>query len=230
MTIPYTYLIGWRHLDRWYYGVKFSNHCSPKDFWVTYKTSSDLVKKFVIEHGDPDIRIIRKTFSKAEDAVKYEDKVLRRIKAIESARWLNQNRSGIEFFRNGPCSQDHKNKISISKKGKPNKHQGQTFVSEETYKKIGRKNSQNLKGRKKGSLSELHKAKISEGVRKRNKMIPRPPSSLGKKAKISQSMKGNIPWNKGKRGISESTRLKIREKALEREAKKRQQNAATDIA
>ena len=230
MTIPYTYLIGWKHLDRWYYGVRFAKNCSPEDFWKSYKTSSKIVKKFINEHGEPDVRVIRKTFISVDSAVRHEDKVLRRIKAVTDIRWLNQGRSGAEFFRNSPCTQDHKDKISASKRGKPNQHRGKTFISEETYKRIGEENSQKLKGKSKGPLSESHRAKISEGVRKRNMSNPRPASSPEKKAKISKAMKGAVPWNKGKKGISESTRLKIREKALEREAKKRQKNAASDIA
>ena len=57
---PYTYLIGWKSLDKWYYGVRYGKGVHPSDLWVVYFTSSRHVKKFRDDHGEPDVIEIRK--------------------------------------------------------------------------------------------------------------------------------------------------------------------------
>lgn len=117
---PYTYLIGWSNTKRWYYGVRYAKSskclyetgCHPDDLWVTYFTSSNAVKMYVLEHGDPDVIEIRKTFSNEEDAIEWERKVLRKMNVIRDERWLNEsngeairtnnvNNIGMLFWNNG---------------------------------------------------------------------------------------------------------------------------------
>jgi hypothetical protein len=92
MPKPYTYLIGWPELDRWYYGIRFAKKAHPDDLWVTYFTSSKHVKAFAAEHGPPTIKQIRKIFEEGgvDKAREYEHKVLRRMKVVKSSRWLNK--------------------------------------------------------------------------------------------------------------------------------------------
>lgn len=90
MTIPFTYLIGWSKLNTFYYGVRFAAGCSPSDLWIRYFTSSKHVKAFRKEHGEPDIIVIRKTFTNHTDARLYEGKVLRRMHVRSRADFLNQ--------------------------------------------------------------------------------------------------------------------------------------------
>lgn len=99
---PYCYLIGWSKQTKFYYGVRYSvktnciyeSGCHPDDFWVTYFTSS----KYVTEHrrlyGEPDIIQIRKTFKTSSAAIKWEEKVLRRLNAVSSNKFINKNISG----------------------------------------------------------------------------------------------------------------------------------------
>lgn len=88
----YTYLIGWRLLDVWYYGVRTANKVLPEDdLWVDYFTSSKSVKHFVSVYGDPDVIRIHKRFSNIQEAQSYEVKFLQRVNAKDSIRWLNQN-------------------------------------------------------------------------------------------------------------------------------------------
>ena len=95
--IPYTYLIGWSHINKWYYGVEYSNNkkiANPKNLWTTYFTSSKVVKKFREEYGEPDVIQIRKIFtigSYKERQIKasaWEHKVLSKI-GITGNKWLN---------------------------------------------------------------------------------------------------------------------------------------------
>lgn len=98
---PYTYLIGWRHLDTWYYGVRFAKNCSPDDLWTKYKTSSHHVKEFAKQHGDPDVIRVHKLFDSKDDACEYEDRFLRRVKAHKNPRFLNQAIGNQKFATHG---------------------------------------------------------------------------------------------------------------------------------
>lgn len=87
---PYTYLIGWSKLRLYYYGVRYAKNCTPDELWVKYKTSSSYVKKIYSEHGEPDVIQVRKVFSTSLEAMKWEHKVLRRLKVINSCLWINK--------------------------------------------------------------------------------------------------------------------------------------------
>jgi len=69
LGVPYTYLIGWSTLNKWYYGVRYSKRCNPNDLWVKYFTSSKLVKQFRNKFGEPDVVEVRKIFNNSEDAI-----------------------------------------------------------------------------------------------------------------------------------------------------------------
>ena len=88
--IPYTYYIQWSKTGMKYYGVRYAQSCNPKDFWIDYFTSSKYVEEYVKEHGDPDIRQIRKTFSCANRAIKWEHRVLKNLKVIIRDDYLNK--------------------------------------------------------------------------------------------------------------------------------------------
>ncbi len=62
MNIPYTYLIGWSKLNKWYYGCRCAQHCHPNDLWIKYFTSSLYVRQFRKLHGEPDVIKVRKIF------------------------------------------------------------------------------------------------------------------------------------------------------------------------
>jgi len=147
---PYTYLIGWSKHQKFYYGVRYGKNCHPSDLWISYFTSSKHVKKFRLENGEPDVIVIRKTFDTSEKARNWEDKVLKKMKVIFDDKWLNRS-YGKDAFYNKKLSDEHKNKISISKTGK--KH------SEETKRKISLNSAV-----KREPLSEEQKVKISQSM------------------------------------------------------------------
>lgn len=134
---PYTYLIGWSKLDRWYYGARYRKGCHPSDFWNPYKTSSKHVAAFIKEHGDPDIIEIRKTFSTSKETRIWESKVLKRMKVIRSKRWLNMydgvsiDPNAISSFQKGRAkSAIHKNRIGLGNKNKRRNDNTKRIISE----------------------------------------------------------------------------------------------------
>jgi hypothetical protein len=96
--MPYCYLIGWTKYNKYYYGTRYAEDskclyesgCHPDDLWVTYYTSSEYVSKMRQQYGEPDIIKIRKTFTNKESALKWENKVIIRIGAVQSSKWLNK--------------------------------------------------------------------------------------------------------------------------------------------
>jgi hypothetical protein len=132
MSTPYTYLIGWSDLDKWYYGVRYSKSAHPDDLWVTYFTSSKYVKDFVSEFGSPDVIQIRKIFNNPQKARIWESTVLKRINAVASDKFLNKSYSDGSFCasrehltklaennRGKTLSPEHRQKLSAVRKGKP---------------------------------------------------------------------------------------------------------------
>ena len=108
--LPYTYLIGWSDkitglgYETKYIGSKYGNDANPVTFWKDYFTSSDEVKLFREQYGDPDRVEIRKTFPRIsrEDApnivVKYETRMLTSVDAKNNKQYLNKSNGGKTFF------------------------------------------------------------------------------------------------------------------------------------
>lgn len=103
MFVPFTYLLGWSKLQKYYYGVRYSKDCHPNDLGVTYWSSSKYVKQFIRENGLPDIVEVRKTFKTKEAALSWEKRVIIRMKMIHDDRWFNKafyNFTNLEYKRN----------------------------------------------------------------------------------------------------------------------------------
>lgn len=132
--VPYTYLVGWSKLDKWYYGVRYAKRCDSSDLWVEYFTSSKVVKRLRKNYDEPDVIQVRRIFNEPKSAIIWEQKVLRRLNAIRNDKWLNQSLAGYE-----PA-------ITIAKHGPLNSMYGKTpwnkGLSKETssiLKKVGEK-------------------------------------------------------------------------------------------
>lgn len=113
IVIPYTYLIGWRSLDIWYYGVRYAKDSHPSDLWTKYWTSSKYVKAFVKQHGEPDVIEIRRTFNDANKAREWEKCVLVRMRVVRSSRWLNKSDAisiSADVWKGRKQTQDHKDR------------------------------------------------------------------------------------------------------------------------
>lgn len=138
----YTYIIGWRELDTWYYGSRRANKKTPKeDLWITYKTSSPHVSEFSSINGEPDVVRIHKLFNDERSAYLHEKKFLKRVDAKRSPRWLNKSINNWDVEKEPRTGWRHteetKNKISNAmkgkNKGKSHNHSNQT---KETLSKI----------------------------------------------------------------------------------------------
>jgi hypothetical protein len=158
-NISYTYLIGWKSQDKWYYGVRYSSKCHPNDLWKKYFTSSKKVKSFRENHGEPDIIEIRKTFLDPKKAKLWEERVLRRMKVSKKDQWLNLRE---DTWKGVVITDDIRNKMSIKAKGN-SKTKGYTneFRLKNGYKLIP--------GKPKGS-KEKEETKIKKSISKTGKV------------------------------------------------------------
>lgn len=194
---PYTYLIGWKQHNIWYYGVRYAKNCNPKDLWSSYFTSSKYVKEFRLKNGDPDIIQIRKTFSDRESAQNWETTVLKRMFAIKDNRFLNK--------AIGKSLQDYENRknVMIEKYGVENVSQ---------ISAVGDKISKSLKGKQKSETHKqnMRKIKSEEGkLAIKNARIlaikndPEKFSFMCKKA--GEKCKGSVWWNNGETSVKSRT-------------------------
>jgi len=196
MSKYYTYLIGWKNLNKWYYGVKYSKDSDPKKLWKEYFTSSLYVNEFRQIYGEPDVIQIRKIFSDQKQARRWEHKVLKRMKVVLNENWLNKT-DNLCF---DPILMSNIGKTKI---GEKNNFYGKNH-SDDFKKKMSMK--------QKSLMTEEKRKKISEAIKKKHangeyKHVYCEETSR----KISESNKGQIPWNKGgkltkehKKKISES--------------------------
>lgn len=95
--IPFTYIIGWSKHKKFYYGSKYAQGCQPADLWESYFTSSEYVKDFRKENGEPDIIRIHRTFSDKDSCVAFEHKYLTKIDAKNHPLFLNKSNGAKDF-------------------------------------------------------------------------------------------------------------------------------------
>jgi hypothetical protein len=98
MTVPYTYMVTFLPTNQKYYGVRFANGCSTQDLWSTYFTSSSTIHNLIEKHGEQSFKAeIRKLFTNKEDALKWENRFLTKVKALQNPMFLNKNIGGQYF-------------------------------------------------------------------------------------------------------------------------------------
>ena len=92
MTTPYTYLIYCIPTGEFYYGARWANGCHPDDLWLTYFTSSKEIHQRIELFGKDSFKFqVRRTFETGIKARMWEDKVLRSMKVIQNAKWINKS-------------------------------------------------------------------------------------------------------------------------------------------
>ena len=165
---PYTYLIGWTELNKWYYGVRYANTKRPEDdLWKEYFTSSKYVKEFRDNFGEPNFVKIDKIFKNREDAIDYEFNFLKENRAHAEAKWLNQ--SCFPAIRVNTLTEEHKNKI---KKTMREKYSGDNNPSKRP--EVKKKMSDSLKGRTGTFLGKSPSEETKKQISKTASGVPKP--------------------------------------------------------
>lgn len=191
-AIPYTYLLKCVPINKFYYGVRYSKSCQPSDFWVSYFTSSETVKKLIKKYGkEAFVFEIRKQFSSVECAKQWENRVLKKCKVLyRQDVWLNKTVGMALPVLLGEINPSKRKDVrqKISEKLKANNPMKQQSTRDKLSKSI-RLGFEN--GRKVWNANKINC--YSEESR----------------LKMSNSRKGKPPWNKGKKNIFSEETLKI---------------------
>ena len=204
---PYTYLIKFKPTGKYYYGSRVKNvklGLTPEeDLMLEYTTSSKNINALIKEYGIGAFEWeIRKTFNTAEDAVLWEQKVLKRCRVLERQDvWLNGNIAGhilataescqkiSEFHKGKPKTEEHKEKIRLSNLGKKRAPRSEEYKAKMSIAKSGVNNP-----RYGVVVSEETRKNISEakkGKPAKNKGIP---MTAEQKAKISAAKLANAKY------------------------------------
>lgn len=104
---PYTYFLYHKPTGLKYYGSKTASknknknlNANPDLFWKEYFSSSKDVKSLIENYGsDSFLAIVHKTFNTAQEAILYEEKVLRYFNVLKRKDWINKNISGKLFLK-----------------------------------------------------------------------------------------------------------------------------------
>lgn len=148
---PFTYLIGWSELNKYYYGVRYSKNCQPESLWTTYFTSSNYVNEYREKYGEPDIIQVRKVFNNEQDACTWEYKFLSKVlNSDKRDMWINKAVGHNEYA----IDDEVKEKISKSRK---------KYIENRTPEQAER----DYQARLKASASKESRQKISQKVKER---------------------------------------------------------------
>jgi hypothetical protein len=120
-----------------YYGARWGRTCTPTDLFNPYRTSSKYVKRYIEEHGIPDVIEVRRTFNCPIKAQTWEHTVLKRIDAAHRPDYLNKTNGDSKFYvsleaclkrskttkgkkKAKPFTEEHCKHLSEAKRGKNN--------------------------------------------------------------------------------------------------------------
>lgn len=91
-TIPYCYLIIHKDSGMKYYGARFCKGANPKLFFIDYFTSSKAIMEIIKTEGIKAFEFqIRKTFHSPKECIKWEQKVLKRLKIKDRPDFFNED-------------------------------------------------------------------------------------------------------------------------------------------
>jgi methionine synthase I (cobalamin-dependent) len=180
MHQPFTYLIKHIPTGKVYYGLRYAKKCNPSDLWTTYFTSSYDVKKLIEQDGkDAFLFEVRKTFTDIKHAIEWEKRVLRRMKVIKRADFINRNIPGSSMFAHSEETKEKMRKpkpVGFGEKLKGNKHATVTKGIPKT-----KEHAENISKGKKGKAPFKGKEHPRYGKKKSEQEILKMSASLKKK-------------------------------------------------
>jgi len=194
---PFTYQLSWTDLDVYYYGVRYKKDCHPDDLWTKYFTSSNIVKKFKSENGEPNLIKIDYVFDTREEAREYEENYIRTNNCVYDSRWLNKCNGGKDFC----VTEESIKKSANSKRGFQHSSESKLRMSEQRKGNI-RINNGYIE---KVITPEELQLYLDQGWIKKG--LPKSKASI---EKLSKRMKGN-QYNLGHKH-SDETKLKMSKK------------------
>lgn len=175
--MAYTYLLGWKIQNKWYYGCRYASAATPDDLFVSYFTSSKYVREFIKIHGNPDIIQIRKIFESKEGSLIWENRVLKRLWKHKDF-WLNKKFDNTKYvideitIQNNILSKKNRSEerqVEVLKNISKGSKQGHLNRSKETKDRVSKIISDKNKNRDKSvnkkissTISKIHSRRAAE--------------------------------------------------------------------
>ena len=134
---PYTYLIRFKPKGWYYFGSRYSKDCHPNDLWVSYFTSSKVVKALIQENGVDSFEILSIVeHNTTELAREFEELVLVDNDAAKNPMWINKSNGGTNFHWDGGLDKTQAERDEINRKKSVNSkgHKKQPFTQEHCEK------------------------------------------------------------------------------------------------
>ena len=234
---PYTYYLKNKITGQKYHGVRWGNvrlGVSPyDDLGSTYFSSGKLRESFKNCPDDYDVHI-KWTFDTVEEARCYEDKI--NTKLMYKDDWEVWNNSKAIYNKISPSlgrlvrGTEIAQKIGKANKGKVSSEEFKKLQSMIQQEKVERgehyfcsdKHAEKTSSRMTennpsfGGLSAEHKRKIGDA----QKGVPKPKRTEEHRKNLSESLKGNVPWNAGKKGLQSHTKETREKMSKSRKGKK----------
>ena len=87
---PYTYLLKFKPTGQVYYGCRYGKGCHPSDLFLTYFTSSKIVKKLILVYGiDAFSYEVRRIFHSKQKCIEWEQRILHHFNVLTNTTFLN---------------------------------------------------------------------------------------------------------------------------------------------
>jgi len=116
---PFSYVLTHKPSGKRYYGIRISKNADPSQLWISYFSSSKIIKKMIEDEGKEVFSYqVRRVFETREGALRWETKFLTKIKAKDNPLWLNRHNGGKKFTFSGQHSAETKQAISQKLKGR----------------------------------------------------------------------------------------------------------------
>lgn len=116
MTSPYFYIIQHLASGKYYAGVRYAQGCNPDELLKEdgYKTSSRTIHDIILDEGLSSFIIKKiKIFETGKEALKYETRFLRRVKARTNQKFLNVGENIMLPFNSEPFRQAMIDKFGV---------------------------------------------------------------------------------------------------------------------
>lgn len=198
---PYTYLIKSKTTGEFYYGVKYSKDADPETFWRNYFTSSNTIKMMIDRDGKDSFETeIRRTFKTPEEALLWEQKVIRKIRNKEGCLNISLGGDAIKSHKNRcvidsnglnsyqragkKLSETLRNNPKMLKERNDKSHKTLSIIDEDGltgYKRRGLK----IIGENNPSKKPENKKKISDGMKKFIKENPERFAEIQEKSRLA---------------------------------------------
>lgn len=210
MQIPYTYFLIFtnpiNNQIKFYYGSKVAKDADPSLLWMSYFTSSKIIKDLISQFGKdsfkPSVRRIFTPISDSEEDIQksisraknLENKILRKYNVRNNPNWINESINTFGDYYAFYKTIEHKAKLGM--KGDRNPSKRPEVRAKISKSKTGKKLSENH--RKNISIGHIGQKPWNAGIQWSDEQKKNLKSEVRIKAMSENRKKGQEKWKNSK--------------------------------